>query len=350
MKNNLTKSKVWQIIGVAVLCAVCVLTAVLGVVFGMNHSSEDLNVSKDMSNQDPLIIETVEAKNISLMSGVSTTAADGTTSKALTATVKPSNADSTLFWTIAFDNNNSTWAKGKVVSDYVDFAVSENTLSCTITCLKAFGERIILTVTSAVKDSCFAKCNLDYEKRILDFNITMKEKTAGVVSAVNFSDDKLTYSFESSYSFSDGTITPSPTVTYKFTDEFVSAIKASSDLVSFTADSTVHSLSSGLVFDAPYANKNSSVGYGQYILSQSYLQMFNRNPQQAGPYFAAVRAEVEKALQNYSGNVLMFQCSYTSSNGNGASCSLTKYISKGTCNFKSLIVSSVSLSSDSIVF
>ena len=112
----------------------------------------------------------------------------------------------------------------------------------------------------------------------------------------------------------------------------------------------MHSLSSGLVFDAPYANKNSSVGYGQYILSQSYLQMFNRNPQQAGPYFAAVRAEVEKALQNYSGNVLMFQCSYTSSNGNGASCSLTKYISKGTCNFKSLIVSSVSLSSDSIVF
>lgn len=50
MNNRLTKSKVWQIIGVAVLCAVCVLTAVLGVVFGMNHSSEDLNVSKDMSN------------------------------------------------------------------------------------------------------------------------------------------------------------------------------------------------------------------------------------------------------------------------------------------------------------
>ena len=350
MKENISKNKVWQIIGVAVLCAVCVLGAVFGIVFGMNHSSEDLNVSKDMSNQDNIVVETVQEQGIKLTSGVATTAADGTTTKTLTATVKPSDADSTLIWTIAFDNNNSTWAKGKVVSDYVDLAVSENTLSCTITCLKAFGERIILTVTSVVKDSCFAKCNLDYEKRILDFNITMKEKTAGVVSAVNFSDDKLEYSFESSYSFSDGTITPSPTVTYKFTDEFVSAIEVSSDLVSFIPDSTVHSLSSRLVFGNPSANANSSVGYGQYILSGSYVQMYNRNPQLALSHFSKIISDVKKALQNYSGNVLMFQCSYTSSNGNGASCSLTKYISKGTCNFPSLSVSSVSISSDLIVF
>ena len=66
MNNRLTKSKVWQIIGVAVLCAVCVLTAVLGVVFGMNHSSEDLNVSKDMSNQDNIVVETVHEEGIKL--------------------------------------------------------------------------------------------------------------------------------------------------------------------------------------------------------------------------------------------------------------------------------------------
>lgn len=46
-----TKNKVWQIIGVAVLCALCVLGAVLGVVFGMNHSTEDLNVSMAISSE-----------------------------------------------------------------------------------------------------------------------------------------------------------------------------------------------------------------------------------------------------------------------------------------------------------
>ena len=64
MKENISKNKVWQIVGVSVLCAVLVLGAVLGVVFGMNHSSEDLNVSKDMSEQDGLVISQEVSKEI----------------------------------------------------------------------------------------------------------------------------------------------------------------------------------------------------------------------------------------------------------------------------------------------
>lgn len=81
MKENISKNKVWQIVGVSVLCAVLVLGVVLGVVFGMNHSSEDLNVSKDMSEQDGLVISQEVSKGITLLSGVATTAADGTTTK-----------------------------------------------------------------------------------------------------------------------------------------------------------------------------------------------------------------------------------------------------------------------------
>lgn len=173
MKNNLTKSKVWQIIGVAVLCAVCVLTAVLGIVFGMNHSSEDLNVSKDMG-QDGLVISQEVSKGITLMSGVATTAADGTTTKTITATVEPAGANEhdPLSWEVAFKDPSSTWANGKIVSDYVTISVSADTLTCTVTCKQAFGEQIVLNVSSKTKNAS-ASANVDYLKRVTDFTFTV---------------------------------------------------------------------------------------------------------------------------------------------------------------------------------
>ena len=134
MKENISKNKVWQIVGVSVLCAVLVLGAVLGVVFGMNHSSEDLNVSKDMSEQDGLVISQEVSKGITLLSGVATTAADGTTTKTITATVEPAGANvrDPLSWEVAFKDPSSTWANGKNVSDYVTISVSADTLTCTV--------------------------------------------------------------------------------------------------------------------------------------------------------------------------------------------------------------------------
>lgn len=173
MKENLSKNKVWQIVGVAVLCAVCVLTAVLGVVFGMNHSSEDLNVSKDMG-QDGLVISQEVSKGITLMSGVATTAADGTTTKTITATVEPAGANEhdPLSWEVAFKDPSSTWANGKIVSDYVTISVSADTLTCTVTCKQAFGEQIVLNVSSKTKNAS-ASANVDYLKRVTDFTFTV---------------------------------------------------------------------------------------------------------------------------------------------------------------------------------
>lgn len=169
MKYNLTKSKVWQIIGVAVLCAVCVLGAVFGIVFGMNHSSGDLNVSRDMSNQESLLVETDQEQGITLLSSVATTAADGSVSKTLTATVEADDivVDKTLSWSATFKNANSTWASGKSVSDYVTLAPSDDTYSCVVTCSQAFGEQIIVTVRdhSAVSTAS-ASATCDYIKRI----------------------------------------------------------------------------------------------------------------------------------------------------------------------------------------
>lgn len=183
MKENISKNKVWQIIGVAVLCAVCVLTAVLGVVFGMNHSSEDLNVSKDMSEQDGLVISQEVSKGITLMSGVATTAADGTTTKSITATVEPvgANEHDPLSWEVAFKDPSATWATGKNVSDYVTISVSADTLTCTVTCKQAFGEQIVLNVFSKTKYAS-ASANVDYLKRVNDITLTIRSEEGDTIT------------------------------------------------------------------------------------------------------------------------------------------------------------------------
>ena len=177
MKTNISKNKVLQIIGVSVLCAVLVLGAVLGVVFGMNHSSEDLNVSKDMSGQDGLVISQEVSKGITLMSGVATTAADGTTTKTITATVEPAGANEhdPLSWDVAFKDPSSTWANGKNVSDYVTISVSADTLTCTVTCIQAFGEQIVLNVSSKTKNAT-ASANVDYVKRVTNYMFTVRSE------------------------------------------------------------------------------------------------------------------------------------------------------------------------------
>lgn len=174
MKENLSKNKVWQIIGIAVLCAVCVLTTVLGVVFGMNHSSEDLNVSKDMSNQDNIVVETVQEQGIKLTSGVATTAADGMTTKTLTATVTPSGASRLGYtWSVAFKNSTSPWANGKKASDYVSITQdSANKLKAVLSYKKKFNEQIIVSVVCDVKPDVKATATVDCYKELADFSMT----------------------------------------------------------------------------------------------------------------------------------------------------------------------------------
>ncbi len=136
MKYNLTKSKVWQIIGVAVLCAVCVLTAVLGVVFGMNHSSEDLNVSKDMASD--IDNGVLHDTTVRLLGGVATTASDGSVSQTITAVITPADApNKAVDWSIAWADGDSRASEN--ISDYITVTpASDGALTATVTCKKSF--------------------------------------------------------------------------------------------------------------------------------------------------------------------------------------------------------------------
>lgn len=88
----------------------------------------------------------------------------------LTATISPETADNkAVDWSVAFVNPSSSWANGKKVTDYVTvLPSSDGALTATVNCLKAFGEQIIITVTSRANPKAKAECTLDYARRILD--------------------------------------------------------------------------------------------------------------------------------------------------------------------------------------
>lgn len=88
----------------------------------------------------------------------------------LNATVYPETADNkAVDWEVSFVNSSSAWASGKNVSDYVKLVPeSDGAAVATVECLKAFGERIKITVISRANPLAKAECVLDYARRILD--------------------------------------------------------------------------------------------------------------------------------------------------------------------------------------
>ena len=89
----------------------------------------------------------------------------------LKATIDPDTAaNQNVDWSVSFVNPSSSWASGKTVTDYVTVTpTSDGALTATVQCLKAFGERIKITVTSRANEYATAECTVDYARRITDF-------------------------------------------------------------------------------------------------------------------------------------------------------------------------------------
>lgn len=382
MKENISKNKVWQIIGVAVLCAVCVLTAVLGVVFGMNHSSEDLNVSKDMSNQDNIVVETVHEEGIKLTSGVATAAADGTTTKTITAVVNPTNAVSQLVeWSMRWKNDNSSWAKGKNIQDYISYS---GDATITLECKAPFGEQIIVRATSSADDTKYGECTLDYAKRLEAVSILLKNKESGnTISSVNFNESWVSYEIVPEYKYSVGTVDGTvEKITYNFTNEFSTLLSYSyalngdrdrrlevstsefdySDSI-YIGFADLHALDTIMSMADPitsfpgtgsaYNCNGYAWGWPESTIHDGYVKSMKGFQYYYGyncdnTSYDRDRVANLKKLQSYSGTVLTFNIYYKC--GNGTSSKISYTLKNGSCDFGSLKVNNVSLSSDSIVF
>ncbi len=108
----------------------------------------------------------------------------------LTATITPSDAtNKAVTYTAAFANPDSAWASGKNVSDYVTVTqASAGSLTATVSCLQAFGEQIIITVSSQDNYEVSATCTVDYLRKPLGADLSFKKKSSS-------SSDEFTWTF-----------------------------------------------------------------------------------------------------------------------------------------------------------
>ena len=106
-------------------------------------------------------------------SAAAATAAETDTSVTLTANYEPSGtSNKQTNWSVSFKNPSSSWANGKTVTDYVTVE-STGANTAKVTCVKDFGEQIIVTATSAVDPSVSAITTVDFEKKLADVKFTL---------------------------------------------------------------------------------------------------------------------------------------------------------------------------------
>ena len=173
MKNNIKKILTHVMLGLAMATTsfVAAATAV-----SCSKQDESTKVEESMQVSDPMVIGSASENGVSVMStklrsgdygdyGVSATAESA---YILSATVLPSDAgNQQLDWSIAWVNPNSAWAKGKTVTDYVTVVpVTLGAKTATVSCFRAFGEQIKITVKSKSDSSKFANCMVDYAQRV----------------------------------------------------------------------------------------------------------------------------------------------------------------------------------------
>lgn len=111
----------------------------------------------------------------------------------LTATITPNTAgNKSVDWAVSWNNATSTWANGKTVTDYVTVTpASDGALTATVTCKRAFGEQIKVTVTSRDNFACSAESICDYSKKITGFTFT--------ANTISFTNTTSNYTFNESF-------------------------------------------------------------------------------------------------------------------------------------------------------
>lgn len=131
---------------------------------------------------DDVVIEQIEASGILLSAAIASADESGVTQR-FTATITPADAtNQKVNWSVAFKNAGSEWANGKNISDYVTVTpTSDGSLYADVTCKAAFGEQIILTVTSRDNAEAKATATVDYRKKVIACEIKLNGSDSDVV-------------------------------------------------------------------------------------------------------------------------------------------------------------------------
>lgn len=189
-------SKKQKNIGVKALCSVLIvlLLATIGIAIPSKGFTDWSKFKKNPQVEQPdkpgeqkpggddVVIEQIEASGILLSAAIASADESGVTQR-FTATITPADAtDQKVNWSVAFKNAGSEWANGKNISDYVTVTpTSDGSLYADVTCKAAFGEQIILTVTSRDNAEAKATATVDYRKKVIACEIKLNGSDSDVV-------------------------------------------------------------------------------------------------------------------------------------------------------------------------
>ena len=243
-KNNEQEKNIWKI-----LCLVlATLLALSWVFFGFLYSKGGMNFSvlenleqNYTSDDGGAIIGESACNGVKLMStkispedyianGISPMAE---TAYMLTPTVTPTNAaNKTVLLSLEFKNSESEWAKGKNALDYVTLGAQsvQSGESFTVSCLKAFGEQILVKATAEDNEEVFATCTVDYISRATDIDVTIKKNDI-VVTALDVRRSSEKYDFIGNIVWGEGTIQPDECFLYisiGYVFDFAKAVRTAS--------------------------------------------------------------------------------------------------------------------------
>lgn len=152
-----------------------------------------------------------------------------------------------LSWSVRFNDPNSSWARGKAVSNYITITPSSDTFSCTVKCKQPFGESIVVTAScGSITKECICEyleqmptmtnCSIWFGNSELTFDMNSSVNTWTSTALVNIYDPYQSgnaisaseLSFSCGWSGTSGTTQDSYEYTYTFeaTEQFKSAMRA----------------------------------------------------------------------------------------------------------------------------
>ena len=149
------------------------LSFLLGAIAGMS-----LMQVKDVLNSTTLGVEQGYNEQLSFGNffgeGITLTASaeeisSSSNSVRLTASITPAETTESkkVDWSMAWKNPSSAWASNKAVADYVRVTpTASGALTADVVCQEAFGEPVIITVTSQANPSASASCQVDYAQKV----------------------------------------------------------------------------------------------------------------------------------------------------------------------------------------
>lgn len=157
--------------------------------FKKPEQTEQLPDASAQTKGGMILSEVTSGTGIALMSapideedyedyGISTQADSAFT---VTAEVQPENAtDKRVTWSVTWKNSSSSWASGKTVTNYVTVTPTTiGALTASVACTQAFGEVVVLTVTSMDDTTVSATQEINYMKRATSFDCYSTSPSGG---------------------------------------------------------------------------------------------------------------------------------------------------------------------------